>query len=504
MNSLIILSDGTELSSGVGTVNALQSVTVTHATNDSQDLTVGSTCASMMEATIISPGGGLSLAAGDEITLYKEVDLSTVKIGVYRLEKPTKASANTMKITAFDRVARLDKDLSVWLSQLSAWPYTVLELANLVCEECGVTLENEELPNGDFYVQKFTADGVTGRQIMQWIGQAAGRFCIATPDGNLKFDWYKENTKTIGGDYWYYQGGLKFEDYSVERIAKVQIRQNSEDIGTSYPDTTGNTYVIEANPLLVAVDKDTLIPVAQTLYEQLKDVAYTPCSITIPANLEINAGDIVSVTDVNGETFKAYIMTKRNTGGKDTLECTGSANRESPLTVNNQTIKQFYGRVLNLQMSVEGVKVENKDINDNLASIRLEIGEIASEVATNRQTAEGLRRDMTLLQQNADSFEISIQNIIQNGVDQVTTKTGYKFNADGLEIAKTGEQMKNKLDNTGMVVSRSGTVMLSATADGVQATDVKVNNYLIVGDHCRFEDYSNGKDSRRTACFFTG
>ena len=503
MNSLIILSDGTELSSGVGTVNALQSVTVTHATNDSQDLTVGSTCASMMEATIISPGGGLSLAAGEEITLYKEVDLSPVKIGVYRLEKPTKVTANSMKITAFDRVARLDKDLSVWLSQLSAWPYTILELANLVCEECGVTLENEELPNGDFYVQKFTAEGVTGRQIMQWIGQAAGRFCIATPVGNLKFDWYKENPKTIGGDYWYYQGGLKFEDYSVERIAKVQIRQSPEDIGTSYPDTTGNTYVIEANPLLVAVDKDTLIPVAQTLYEQLKDVAYTPCSVTIPANLEINAGDIVSVTDVNGQTFKAYIMTKRNTGGKDMLDCTGSAQRESTFVLNNQTLRQYMGKVMNLAMTVDGMKLENADMAGNLAQLQLDLGGIAGKVETNTENAENLQKDVAQLKLESESFQLEFQSIRQSGVDKVTTSTGYRFDAEGLKIQKDGEQMENRLDNQGMVVSRNGEPILAATAAGVEATDVRVNNFLHVGN-CRFEDYTNGKDRRRTACFFTG
>ena len=81
----------------------------------------------------------------------------------------------------------------LWLAGLEEWPYTLLDLASQVCTQCGVALENEEIPNGDFYVQKFSADGVTGRDLMRWIGQVSGRFCVATADGNLRFDWYKEN-----------------------------------------------------------------------------------------------------------------------------------------------------------------------------------------------------------------------------------------------------------------------------------------------------------------------
>ena len=40
--------------------------------------------------------------------------------------------------------------------------------------------------------------------------------------------------------------------------------------------------------------------------------------------------------------------------------------------------------------------------------------------------------------------------------------------------------------------------MLKADASGVEATDVTVNNYLVIGDHARFENYPTG----RTACFY--
>ena len=57
--------------------------------------------------------------------------------------------------------------------------------------------------------------------------------------------------------------------------------------------------------------------------------------------------------------------------------------------------------------------------------------------------------------------------------------------------------MCNLLDHTGMYVTRDDEVILQANGQGVEATDVSVRNYLVVGDHARFEDYESG-----TACYY--
>ena len=69
LKNLIVLPDGTEISSGVGTVNAIQSVTLTQCVNSGEELTIGSACAAMLEATILTPRGELTLSAGDEVVL---------------------------------------------------------------------------------------------------------------------------------------------------------------------------------------------------------------------------------------------------------------------------------------------------------------------------------------------------------------------------------------------------------------------------------------------------
>ncbi len=559
-----MLPDGTELFSGVGTVNAIQSTTITECVNGAQELTLGSCCANMVEAKILTPEGGLSIAAGSEIAVYKVDDAGTQhKVGLFTMEKPTRESANRLSITAYDRVSWLDKDLTQWLAGLKGWPYALYDFAVMVCEACGLALINVSIPNGGYPVQQFSADGITGRQLMQWIGEIAGRFCRATADGDIEFSWYTpaaiaygaaqksavqvtyenedltinidgaevtevDGNLTVESEYlditddgegnvtlvvrdsalqqYFFQNGLSFEDYSVAPIEKVQLRQNEDDVGTVYPDVPGavNTYIITGNYLLTANTAEDLKPVAQVLFEQLAGVSYTPCKVSVPATLDIHAGNTVQITDRNGKKITAYVMTKTQSGQKDTLECTGSAKRDSSTAVNSQSYKALSGKVLNLRTDVEGLRVENSDTNGRVASLEADINGIRAQVSSQENVSDGLLKRMSAIEQTAEEVSITIGKIQENGAERVKTQTGYSFSDAGLIISQSGEQMENRIDHTGMYVERSGEVILQANDKGVIATDVKVRNYLIIGNHSRFEDYTDGTDNKRTACFWLG
>ena len=138
------------------------------------------------------------------------------------------------------------------------------------------------------------------------------------------------------------------------------------------------------------------------------------------------------------------------------------------------------------------------DLDEKYTSVSLDVNGINAKVAQQGSSIEGLQEQTSTLQQTANGISIQVQNIIENGVDKVTTGTGYTFKEDGLRIHKSGEEIENKLDHTGMYVTRSGETILQANNTGVIATDVTVRNYLIVGSHARFEDY----EGNRTACFY--
>lgn len=506
LKTIVVLPDGTELSSGKTGDCAVKSFRLTQCVNDGQELTLGSVCAAMVEITVMTENSALPLQAGEEITVYRQdEDGARYQVGVFITEKPTKQSAYSLKLTAYDRICLLDRDLTQWLNGLDGWPYTLQNLGRMVCDACGLELKEELLPNGDYLVQRFYADGVTGRHLLQWIGELTGRFCRCTPDGKLELTWYTQNPVPVGtGECFYYENGLSYEAYTVAPVDRVHLKQNESDMGTFYPENGegNNTYVISGNPMMTANTAGSLIGIAQTLYEQLYEVSYTPCKLTVPASFRFSAGDIVTVTDRSGKTFSAYIMTRKQAGGRDTLECTGSANRGSTLAVSSASYKALSGKVMNLSVTVEGLKAENREAQGKTASLSLDVEGISSEVSRQNSDLEIMKSQMTAVRQSSESLDIRIQSMTEQGVRKVTTETGFTFDEKGLSISKSGTRMENLLDESGMYVKRYGEVLLQANQDGVTAVDVSVGNYLIVGDHARFEDYSEAEDERRTACFF--
>lgn len=332
LKNLIVLPNGTEIFSGGEADNAIEITSIKECVNNETELTLGSVCASMLDIKIKSPEGNLSIVAGDETTLYKVSDSGRTKLGLFTADKPTRSSANSYKLTAYDRITWLDKDLTSWLASLDGWPYTLGTFAQMVCTECGLTLATTSFPNDDFPVNKFLASKATGRQLMSWIGQLAARFVRATPDGEIEFAWYTSSGVTIrpSGDRYYFTSSLKYEDYQVAKIDAVQLRLADSEYGMLWPEASSgaNTYVISGNYLITEVTED-ILPYLQVILDEIANVTYTPCTVSIPACLDIRAGQTVDIVDRNGVTFTTYVMTKTQKGQKDTLECTGSYRRDS-------------------------------------------------------------------------------------------------------------------------------------------------------------------------------
>ncbi len=565
IRNLLELAGGTQIASGAEGA-ALMNVKLTQNVNQGQDLTLGSVCAAVLEATLLNVLPG-QIQAGDTLTLYTVDDRgNTTQQGVFIAEKPEYTGSHTMRLTAWDKVTLLDKDLTDWLSGLQQWPYSLYQLTELVCSRCDIQWHAGELPNGELQVQKFTARGITGRQLICWIAEAAGRFAFANRLGQLEFGWYTPTDIQIGvteipaaascyaqgdlqlelygaevtdavsvtsahlsaqddgagnvtvqlssglGQHGCLQGKLQLSDYAVASIQKVQLRADEQDVGTVYPadtDDAVNTYTITGNPLLAAVDAQALQPVAQVLYEQLRQVSYTPCTLGLPATTRIRPGHTVTVTDSHGSRFTAYIMSAERSGQLLTLTCAGTPNRQSTRAANDITKTDQPGKVLRLRTDVDGLLAENADTAGRLARLSMDVNGIQSQVQHQQQAADGVQTQLSRLEQTTGELSATVQSITDDGVNKVTTAFGLRVDGSAVTIARSGSNMENKLSEKGMYVVRDAgagneTVMLRADADGVLATDVSVRNYLLVGDHARFEDYTDGADTRRTACFFIG
>ena len=168
-----------------------------------------------------------------------------------------------------------------------------------------------------------------------------------------------------------------------------------------------------------------------------------------------------------------------------------------------ESFAEIMGIVEDTREEVDSVSSELKDkvSTTSLTRTTEEILATATKYTSDSISTLSSTVESKITAQNA-SITV-IQEELENGVEKVKTKTGYVFDSEGLKINKTGEEMSNLLDNTGMYVKRSGIDILTANNKGVTALDLHAKTYLKVGSgdgRCRFEDY--GAD--RIGCFWTG
>ena len=499
LKNLIVLPDGSEIFSGPGTENAIQSVVLTQQVNTGTELSLGSIGTAKLEATLFTPAGQLHIIPGQEIVLYK-VDQtgSRTKVGHFVATKVLRPSANQYRITAYDATKGLEKDLRQWLESLDGWPYSLYDFAQMVCAACQLTLQNDSLPNGDWQIQKFSLRSITGVRLMQWIGQVCGRFCRATADGQLEFAWYtpKNVTVTPGGDVFYFADTLEEADYTVAPVDKVHLKLTEKDVGVTYGSGT-NTYVLSGNYLLAAAAAEELLTVAKTAYETLGSATYVPCKLSVPATAQIQAGDIIMVVDCNGRNFPVYVMTKTNIGNIDTLQSVGSLLRDTE-RVSGQ--EHWNGRLMELEMDVDGLRLKNTDADGRLFSLEASVDGLSTKFTDQKTELDGALERISQMEQTADGLTLKVKSVTDDGVERVSTTAGYTFDENGLTVRKSGKEIQTQITEDGMTVYKNGNPVLTANSGGVEAVDLHASTYLIVAGKSRFEKYK----SNRVGCFWIG
>ena len=161
------LPGGEVWGSGAGVLPAICNVCLTRFVNTAMELTPGAVCAGMLEMELLT-AEPLSPGAGTEGILYTCHEDGTQRCeGYFTLEEPVRAGTNRYRLTAYDRVSLLDKDLTGWLASLTGWPYPLKNFASMVCGACGVSLVEAQIPNGNLEIPAFTASNITGRQLLQ-------------------------------------------------------------------------------------------------------------------------------------------------------------------------------------------------------------------------------------------------------------------------------------------------------------------------------------------------
>lgn len=152
-----------------------------------------------------------------------------------------------------------------------------------------------------------------------------------------------------------------------------------------------------------------------------------------------------------------------------------------------KTFAEMLGLINDTRDDVDKVESGLRDVNETTTNLKRDTESVTATV-----------QDLT----NKAEIEIDIDGV-SIAVKKIETTTGYEFGADGLNISKSGSEIENKIDETGMYVTKNDVNVLVANNKGVEATDLHAKTFLKIGKNAgrsRFEDYG----INRTACFWIG
>lgn len=233
----------------------------------------------------------------------------------------------------------------------------------------------------------------------------------------------------------------------------------------------------------------------------------------IKASVENLSTDIVTKTYVDEQILSAAGAAKDYTDAEVTETTTLINEKVAEIKATTDSITQ---RVVNEESKTVEFDSALNSLDSKVSTNTEQIGELevssdgisASVSSLSQNTSESfdsLHADITALSKRVDAsitnedVTIAIKSELENGIDKITTSTGYTFDADGLHISKSTSSMESTLNEDGLVVSRYDTPVLTAQSDGVNALNISVRQYFKIGGS-RFEVMSDS----RVGCFWVG
>lgn len=346
---------------------------------------------------------------GKEFTATLSIGDYSMAYGIYTANSVIRqADRRKRKITAYDRMIKFDTDVSEWYQAMypeDSTVHTVQELRDSLCDYIGVSQRFVQLPNDDLKIGK-TIDPETlcGRDVLRAICEINGVFGHFDRTGALAYislqntGIYPSETLYPGNDLFpqsgwqsaedleYYKT-ITYEDYLVDGIDRVQIRQEEGDIG-AVVGSGNNAYVVEGNFLTYGMGSADLTKLAWSIYDLIAGKTYRPAKIVSYAMPWIEAGDGIRAitTDTEIATFVLHRTMSGIQAMMDTIQSKGTKQQGQSFGISNEII-QLKGKTAVIVRSVEEVSVKISDVEKNTTA-QLKVVSDAIEAEVKRATGQ--------------------------------------------------------------------------------------------------------------------
>lgn len=222
-------------------------------------------------------------------------------------------------------------------------------------------------------------------------------------------------------------------------------------------------------------------------------------------NYLLEPGDKIAIVTKDNNTVISYLLNDKYTynGGISADTSWEYAENEGESADNPNTLggalKQTFAKVDKANKQIELVASEVEANSGEISRLELTTESITASVSQIDNNVSDLAYEVSS-KMTAEDVSISIQTAMNEGIERVTTTTGFTFNEEGLHISKTNSEITTSITEDGMTVYKDNSEVLVADNQGVKAEDLHATTFLIIGNNSRLEDYG----TNRTGCFWIG
>lgn len=376
------------------------------------------------------------------------------KLGTFLLNTPAKRKINMIAVSALDKMSLFDREADAFWNGLT-YPITIGEIFTQLCAFVGVQKATTSFINSArlFDEAPMAADGITAREILSWIAEAACSFARMTRDGEVELAWFGTRPVTIPMTQYF---GIAPAEYEVAQVDKLQISGSETDIGVIIGEGN-NGYQIMDNPLLYGETDAEIRTLGVPIYNRLVAyAAFSPINAAAVCDWSIQAGDIIEIV-LNGVTYALPIYSQTITwkgNARVSYESSG-AEKRPVMAASNRRVYAQKRAVHELNITVEGIRSDLTDAEGNIASLEYTTAGLALAVANNKLSfdANGL---------TVQGGGIRIKN--NTGTDVLYADTAGNLNLKGT-LASVSGSFTNLTATTGGSITLGGWTI---TADGME------------------------------------
>ncbi|WP_419748880.1 hypothetical protein ACNULB_05060 [Clostridium perfringens] len=443
--------------------NQIYEMNLEESVNPSDSFSIGSICSNSFDIKLINTGDIFDNAiVKPYVGLYIGDDIEYIPLGVFTVIK-TSVKGKFINLECVDNMLGLEK---VYFSDLS-YPADINDIAKEICKKAGVNLASK-LPN--YRVNKI--EGYSLREAIGFIASLCGSFARFNRIGDLEVRDY-EVVKQEMTPHNLFKLDIEANECIIK---KVIAKKGEEELSTGTDD--GNKIVFN-NPIITK-------EILSDIYTKYNGFKYIPYTAKWKGNPAIMAGDILNLTDLNGNKYNALIMEQKFTyknGISSEVKAKGKTRQDSSFD-SKGSVAQSMERYSIEQANIKKALIDKASIND-LTAVDAKIQRLYTEDLT------AIRADIvTLNSQKANIIELnSVRADLQQAIIGKANITDLNAAVGKINVleSKTAS-IENSLNKnltaeniaTGAITAGSGIIAEGAIGDA-EISSLSVNK-LKVGD----------------------